>query len=75
MRPNPGIGFPGYVDYLPVTRGTPKPPSIRHPGGPAPGPVPERWIAPVALWSRDVRAGRDPAVPRAAAGASTGQAA
>ncbi|BBY02437.1 MCE family protein [Mycobacterium seoulense] len=39
MRPNPGIGFPGYVDYLPVTRGTPQPPSIRHPGGPAPGPV------------------------------------
>jgi phospholipid/cholesterol/gamma-HCH transport system substrate-binding protein len=40
MRPNPGIGFPGYVDYYPVTRGTPRPPSIRHPGGPAPGPVP-----------------------------------
>lgn len=39
MRPNPGIGFPGYVDYYPVTRGTPQPPSIRHPGGPAPGPV------------------------------------
>jgi phospholipid/cholesterol/gamma-HCH transport system substrate-binding protein len=40
VRPNPGIGFPGYVDYFPVTRGTPQPPSIRHPGGPAPGPVP-----------------------------------
>jgi len=40
MRPNPGIGFPGYVDYFPVTRGTPQPPSIRHPGDPAPGPVP-----------------------------------
>lgn len=40
MRPNPGIGFPGWADYAPVTRGTPKPPSIRHPGGPAPGPVP-----------------------------------
>jgi phospholipid/cholesterol/gamma-HCH transport system substrate-binding protein len=40
VRPNPGIGFPGYVDYFPVTRGTPKPPSIRHPGGPAPGPIP-----------------------------------
>jgi phospholipid/cholesterol/gamma-HCH transport system substrate-binding protein len=40
VRPNPGIGFPGYVDYAPVTRGTPRPPSIRHPGGPAPGPVP-----------------------------------
>jgi phospholipid/cholesterol/gamma-HCH transport system substrate-binding protein len=40
VRPNPGIGFPGYVDYFPVTRGTPEPPSLRHPGGPAPGPIP-----------------------------------
>ena len=40
VRPNPGIGFPGYVDYFPVTRGIPQPPSIRHPGGPAPGPIP-----------------------------------
>ncbi|OBH08202.1 MCE family protein [Mycobacterium sp. E1747] len=40
VRPNPGIGFPGWADYLPVTRGTPKPPSIRYPGGPAPGPIP-----------------------------------
>jgi phospholipid/cholesterol/gamma-HCH transport system substrate-binding protein len=40
VRPNPGIGFPGYADYFPTTRGTPKPPSIRHPSGPAPGPVP-----------------------------------
>jgi phospholipid/cholesterol/gamma-HCH transport system substrate-binding protein len=40
MRPNPGIGFPGYADYLPGTRGVPEPPSLRHPGGPAPGPIP-----------------------------------
>jgi len=40
LRPNPGIGFPGYANYLPVTRGVPEPPSIRHPSGPAPGPVP-----------------------------------
>jgi phospholipid/cholesterol/gamma-HCH transport system substrate-binding protein len=40
MRPNPGIGFPGYADYLPVTRAVPEPPSIRHPGPPAPGPIP-----------------------------------
>jgi len=39
-RPNPGIGFPGYADYFPGTRAVPEPPSIRHPGGPAPGPVP-----------------------------------
>jgi phospholipid/cholesterol/gamma-HCH transport system substrate-binding protein len=40
MRPNPGIGFPGYINYLPVTRAVPEPPSIRYPGGPAPGPIP-----------------------------------
>jgi phospholipid/cholesterol/gamma-HCH transport system substrate-binding protein len=41
MRPNPGIGFPGYANYLPVTRGVPEPPSIRNLfGGPAPGPIP-----------------------------------
>lgn len=40
VRPNPGIGIPGYADYLPVTRAVPEPPSIRHPGGPAPGPIP-----------------------------------
>jgi phospholipid/cholesterol/gamma-HCH transport system substrate-binding protein len=39
-RPNPGIGFPGYANYFPGTRGVPKPPSIRNPGGPAPGPIP-----------------------------------
>ena len=39
-RPNPGVGFPGYADYLPVTRGWPQPPSIRHDAPPAPGPVP-----------------------------------
>jgi phospholipid/cholesterol/gamma-HCH transport system substrate-binding protein len=40
VRPNPGIGFPGYADYLPVTRAVPEAPSIRYPGGPAPGPIP-----------------------------------
>jgi phospholipid/cholesterol/gamma-HCH transport system substrate-binding protein len=40
VRPNPGIGFPGWVNYFPVTRGVPEPPSIRHPGPPAPGPIP-----------------------------------
>lgn len=40
-RPNPGIGFPGWANYFPVTRGTPEPPSIRNLfGGPAPGPIP-----------------------------------
>lgn len=40
IRTNPGIGFPGWVNYFPVTRGTPEPPVIRNLGGPAPGPPP-----------------------------------
>ncbi|MGJ6126705.1 MCE family protein [Mycolicibacterium sp. Y3] len=40
IRPNPGIGFPGFADYFPVTRAVPEPPSVRYPGGPAPGPIP-----------------------------------
>lgn len=39
VRPNPGIGFPGWANYFPVTRAVPEPPSIRYPGPPAPGPV------------------------------------
>ncbi len=40
LRPNPGIGFPGWANFFPVTRGVPQPPSIRYPGPPAPGPTP-----------------------------------
>jgi len=40
VRPNPGIGFPGYTNFFPVTRGVPEPPSIRNRNGPAPGPIP-----------------------------------
>ncbi|BBW99130.1 MCE-family protein MCE3A [Mycolicibacterium moriokaense] len=39
-RPNPGIGHPWYVDYFPVTRAVPEPPSVRGEGPPAIGPVP-----------------------------------
>ncbi|MGE2730153.1 MCE family protein [Mycolicibacterium vaccae] len=40
-RPNPGIAFPTYGNYLPVTRAVPEAPSIRNiQGGPAIGPVP-----------------------------------
>lgn len=40
-RPNPGIAFPMYGNYLPVTRAVPEPPSIRNTfGGPAIGPIP-----------------------------------
>ena len=40
IRPNPGIGFPGFANYFPVTKANPEPPRIRYPGGPAPGPLP-----------------------------------
>lgn len=40
-RPNPGIAFPAYGNFLPTTRAIPEPPSIRNTfGGPAPGPIP-----------------------------------
>jgi phospholipid/cholesterol/gamma-HCH transport system substrate-binding protein len=40
IRPNPGIGFPGWLNFLPVTRGTPEPPVIRNIAPPAPPPLP-----------------------------------
>jgi phospholipid/cholesterol/gamma-HCH transport system substrate-binding protein len=40
IRPNPGIGFPGFANYFPITKAAPEPPKIRYPGGPAPGPLP-----------------------------------
>lgn len=46
IRPNPGIGFPGFANYFPVTKANPEPPRIRYPGGPAPGPLPNYPGAP-----------------------------
>lgn len=40
IRPNPGIGHPWWVNFLPVTRAVPEPPSIRGSRPPAIGPVP-----------------------------------
>jgi phospholipid/cholesterol/gamma-HCH transport system substrate-binding protein len=40
IRPNPGIGHPWWINFLPVTRAVPEPPSIRGAGPPAVGPVP-----------------------------------
>lgn len=40
LRPNPGIGFPGFANYFPATKGVAEPPRIRYPGAPAPGPLP-----------------------------------
>ena len=45
VRPNPGIGFPGFANYFPATKGVPEEPRIRYPGGPAPGPPPARPAA------------------------------
>ncbi len=39
IRPNPGIGHPWWVNYLPATRAVPEPPSFRGLGPPAIGPV------------------------------------
>lgn len=40
IRVNPGIGFPGWANYFPTTRGVPEPPSIKNMNGTAPGPIP-----------------------------------
>ncbi|MDG4668066.1 MCE family protein [Mycobacterium sp. 236(2023)] len=40
IRPNPGIGHPFWINYFPVTRAVPEPPSVRGEGPPAIGPVP-----------------------------------
>lgn len=40
IRPNPGIGHPWWVNYLPATRAVPEPPGFRGLGPPAVGPVP-----------------------------------
>lgn len=39
IRPNPGIGFPGFANYFPATKPIPESPRIRYPGPPAPGPA------------------------------------
>ncbi|MGV9798778.1 MCE family protein [Mycobacterium sp. NPDC003449] len=56
MRPNPGIGSPCYVDYLPATRGVPESISLRQClPGPAPGPTPYPGAPPYGaqLYARD----------------------
>jgi phospholipid/cholesterol/gamma-HCH transport system substrate-binding protein len=40
IRPNPGIAHPWWVNFFPVTRAVPEPPSVRGAGPPAIGPVP-----------------------------------
>jgi phospholipid/cholesterol/gamma-HCH transport system substrate-binding protein len=71
IRPNPGIGFPGWVNYFPVTKAIPEPPRLRYPGGPAPGPPPPYPGAPpygAPLYGPDgapLWPGVQPAVPPA----------
>jgi phospholipid/cholesterol/gamma-HCH transport system substrate-binding protein len=63
IRPNPGIGFPGIANYFPYTKGTPEPPRIRYPGGPAPGPWPAYPGAPPYGAPDYAGAGTPPAPP------------
>jgi phospholipid/cholesterol/gamma-HCH transport system substrate-binding protein len=63
IRPNPGVGFPGIANYFPVTKGTPEPPRIRYPGGPAPGPWPAYPGAPPYGAPDYAGAGTPPAPP------------
>jgi phospholipid/cholesterol/gamma-HCH transport system substrate-binding protein len=56
IRPNPGIGFPGFANYFPATKAFPEQPKIRYPGPPAPGPLPPYPGAPpygAALYGPD----------------------
>jgi phospholipid/cholesterol/gamma-HCH transport system substrate-binding protein len=47
MRPNPGVAHQCWMDFLPVTRAVPEPPSIRQClPGPAPGPIPPPGMPP-----------------------------
>ena len=67
LRPNPGIGRPCWVDYAPVTRAVPQPPSIRQCiPGPAPGPVVPPGMPPYgAPWYGPDGAPLYPGVPSA----------
>ena len=59
VRPNPGIGHPGYADYLPVTRAVPEPPKIRRAyRGPRQARSPIRVRRPTAPRSTDRKASR-----------------
>lgn len=82
IRPNPGLGHPCWGDWFPVTRGNPKPPSIRQClPGPAPGPVVPpgmppygaSWYGPggVPLWP-GVPPAPDPVAPQPQPGPPTG---
>jgi phospholipid/cholesterol/gamma-HCH transport system substrate-binding protein len=74
IRPNPGVAAEYcWADYLPVTRGVPQPPSLRHClPGPAPGPVTAPGMPPygaalygpggVPLWPGIPPAGTPPPV-------------
>lgn len=39
LRPNPGIGHPWWINYLPVTRAVPQLPTLHGVDAPAPGPI------------------------------------
>ncbi len=73
IRINPGIGFPGWANYFPVTRAVPEPPSVRNLEGPAPAPVPYPGGPPYG--APQYAAGWQPVVSRPASGPTAGRAA
>ena len=65
LRPNPGIGFPGFANYFPVTKGIPEAtedPLPRRPGTRPVAALPRR----ASVWRAGVRAGRNAALSAAA---------
>jgi phospholipid/cholesterol/gamma-HCH transport system substrate-binding protein len=76
IRPNPGIGHPWWIDFFPVTRGIPQPPSIRGLGPPAIGPVPYPGAPPYGAPAAPApaSASAQPSEPGAQGGPDSGQA-
>lgn len=64
VRPNPGIGHPWWINFFPVTRAVPEPPSVRGSGPPAIGPVPYPGAPPYGAPHRPTdTAAMDPGLP------------
>ena len=62
IRPNPGIGFPGFANYFPVTKGIPRTAEDPLPRRPGAGPV-AGLSRSTPLRRTGLRGGRDAAVP------------
>ena len=69
IRPNPGIGFPGFANYFPVTKAMPEAPKIRSPA--ARRRVRGRPTQAHLHTVHWIRAGRNAALPAARRSATT----